>query len=71
LQPLMLVERREQETELILEVVEIGDRAVGEVGGFKDKPLRRIPAPPEKIKDNQVANKKTVRRAFKHRSDVD
>ena len=71
LQPLMLVERREQETELILKIVEIGNLAVGEVGRFKDKALRDIPAAPEQIEDNQIADKKPVGSVFKHRSDMD
>ena len=71
LQPLVLVKRGEQETELILKIVEVGDLAVGEVGRFKDEPLRHITTAPEQIEDNQVADKKTVGSAFKHRSDMD
>jgi hypothetical protein len=71
LQPLVLVKRGEQETELILKIVEVGDLAVGEVGRFKDKPLRHVTTAPEQIEDNQIADKKTVGSAFKHRSDMD
>jgi polyhydroxyalkanoate synthesis regulator phasin len=65
------VERGEQETELILKIVKVGDLAVGEVRRFKDKPLRDVTPAPEQIEDNQVADKKTVGSAFKHRSDMD
>jgi hypothetical protein len=70
LQPLVLVERGEQETELILKIVQVGDLAVGEVGRFKDKPLGHVTAAPQMIEHNQVADKKTVGCAFKHKSDA-
>ena len=71
LQPLILVKRGEQKTELILEIVEVGHLAVGEVGRFKDKPLGHEATAPELIEDNQIADKYTVGSAFKHRSDMD
>ena len=71
LQPLVLVKRGEQETELILKIVEVGNLAVGEVGRFKDKPLRHEATAPELIEDNQIADKYTIGSAFKHRSDMD
>jgi hypothetical protein len=71
LQPLILVKRGEEETELILKIIEVGNLAVGEVGRFKDKPLCHVTTAPKQIEDNQVADKKTVGSAFKHRSDMD
>jgi hypothetical protein len=56
---------------LILKIVKVGNLAVGEVGRFKDKPLRDVTTAPEQIEDNQIADKKTVGSAFKHRSDMD
>ena len=60
LQALMLVKRREQETELILEIVQVGDRAVREVGRFKNESLRHITAAPEMIEHNQIAAEKPL-----------
>ena len=56
MQPLILVKRGEQETEVILEIVEVRHLAVGEVGRFKDKPLRDEATAPELIEDNQIAD---------------
>jgi hypothetical protein len=56
---------------LILKFVEVGNLAVGEVGRFKDKPLRHVTTAPEQIEDNQIADKKTVGSAFKHGLDMD
>jgi len=49
LQSLVFVEGGEQETELILKIVEVGNLAVGEVGRFEDKALRDITAPIESV----------------------
>jgi hypothetical protein len=40
LQSLVLVERGEQQTKLFLKVIQIGDRAVGQVRRLEDEPLR-------------------------------
>ena len=71
LQPLVLVQRGEQETELLLKIIEVGDLAVGEVGRLKDKAFRHETTASEQIEDNQIADKETVGSAFKHRSDMD
>ena len=44
LETLVFVERGQQETELLLEIVEIGDWAVGKVRCLKDEPLRDVAA---------------------------
>src|SRR6266550_4419925 len=66
----MLVERREQEAGLILEIVEVGCRTVREVGRFKDETFRNVPAAPEMIEDHHVADEETIGSALKHRSDA-
>ena len=71
LQPLMFVERRQQEAELILKIVQVGDRAVREVGCFKDETLGHIAAAPEMIEHNQITSEKAIGCVFKHMSDVD
>ena len=70
LQALVFVERRQQETELILEVVQVGDWAVREVRRFKDETLGHETAAPEMIEHNQVAAEKSVGNWFGHRSDA-
>ena len=70
LQPLIFVERSQQQAELVLKFVQVGDGAVGEVGRFKDKTFGDVTAAPEMIEQNQIADEKTVGRAFKHKSDA-
>ena len=70
LQPLIFVERRQQQAKLLLKFVQVGNRTVGEVGRFKDKALGDIPAAPERIEQNQIAHEKSVGGAFKHKSDM-
>jgi hypothetical protein len=70
LQALVLVQGREQETELILEVVQVGGGTVGEVGRFNDETLCDEAATPEMIEDYHVADKETVGSAFEHKSDA-
>ena len=70
LQPLILVERSQQQAKLFLKVVQVGNRAVGEVGRFKDKALGHITAAPQMIKQDQIADKEAVGWTFKHKSKV-
>ena len=70
LQPLIFVERRQQQAKLLLKIVQVGDGAVGEVGRFKDEAFGDITAAPQMIEQNQIADKKTVGWTFKHKSDA-
>jgi hypothetical protein len=70
LQALVLVEGREQETELVLEIVEVGDRAVRQVGRLEDETLGHVTAAPQMIEDDQIADEESVGCAFEHRSDA-
>src|SRR5438128_1545580 len=66
----MLVKRREQETELVLEIVQVGDRTVREVGRFKYEPFGHEAATPQMIEHNQAAAEESVRNWFGHKSDA-
>src|SRR5205823_1330503 len=66
LETLVFVERGQQETELLLEIVEIGYWAVGKVRCLKDEPLRDVAAAAKVIEHDQVAHEKTVGSPLKH-----
>ena len=70
LQPLIFVERSQQQTKLFLKFVQVGDGTVGEVGRFKDKALGDVTAAPQMIEQNQIAHEKSVGWTFKHKSDA-
>jgi hypothetical protein len=70
LQPLVFVQRSQQQAELFLKFVQVGNRAVGQVGGFKDKAFGDVAAAPQMIEQNQIADKETVGWTFKHKSDA-
>ena len=70
LQPLIFVQRSQQQAELFLKFVQVGNRAVGQVGGFKDKAFGDVAAAPQMIEQNQIADKETVGWTFKHKSDA-
>ena len=60
LQPLPVVERCEQQRDLILELIQLGDLRVVEVGWLKNKPLRHIAALPQSVENQQIAHEETV-----------
>ena len=70
LQPLAFVQRSQQQAKLFLKFVQVGNRAVGQVGRFKDKALGDVTAAPQMIEQNQIAHKKTIGWTFKHKSDA-
>jgi hypothetical protein len=65
------VQGREQETELVLECVEVRDGRVGQVGSLEDEALSNVAAATKVIEDNQVANEVAIGGPLKHRSNVD
>ncbi len=60
LQPLIFVERSQQQTKLFLKVIQVGNRVVGEVGRFKDEAFGDVTAAPMMIEHHQIALKKSV-----------
>src|ERR1039457_7680092 len=64
------MERRQQETELILKIIQVGDRAVREIWRFKDETLRDVTTTPQMIEHNQIAAEESVGNGFGHRSDA-
>ena len=70
LQPLVFVQRSQQQAELFLKFIQVGDGTVGEVRRFKDKTFGDITAAPQMVEHHQIAHKKTVGWTLKHKSDA-
>src|SRR5581483_3682650 len=66
LQPLVFVEGRQQETKLFLKIVQIGNRAVRQIGSFENKSLRHISTAPQRIEQQKIADEETIRRTLEH-----
>ncbi len=60
LEALVFVEGSQQQAELVLELVQVRGRAVGQVGGVQAEPLGDVTAAPQVIEHNQVANEEAV-----------
>ena len=54
------MERRQEETNLVLEVIQIRDGAVGEIRCLKQEAFGHISPSPRVIEDQEVANYKSV-----------
>jgi hypothetical protein len=70
LQPLIVMEGCQQQTELLLKFIQVGDGTVGQIRRFKDKAFGDVAAAPQMIEQNQIADKETVGWTFKHKSDA-
>ena len=70
LQPLIVMEGCQQQTELLLKFIQVGDGTVGQIRRFKDKAFGDITAAAQMIEQNQIADKETVGWTFKHKSDA-
>ena len=66
LQTLVFVKRGQQETELVLKIVEVGRLTVGQVWCLEDEAFRHVSAAPQMIEHNQVANKEAVGCGLEH-----
>ena len=66
LEALVLVEGRQEKAKLVLEVVQVGDGRVREVGSLEDESLRHVTAAPQMIEDHQITDEETVGGALEH-----
>ena len=64
------MEGRQQETELVLEVVQVGNQTIRQGGRLEDEALGHVATAPEVVKHNQVVGEKDVWCALEHRSDT-
>jgi hypothetical protein len=68
LEPLILVERRQQQAKLVLKIVQVGNWTIRQIRRFEYEALRHIAAAPQQIENDHFADEETIGCALEHKN---